>query len=64
VTEGKIFPPASLIIGSPARAVRTLEPGEVEKLRASAAGYVRRAADYAGTLQRVDEERRRGRGGR
>src|SRR5258706_441893 len=36
VTEGKVFPEHSLIVGSPARAIRTLEPGDVEKLLQSA----------------------------
>ncbi|KQM67790.1 acetyltransferase [Sphingomonas sp. Leaf17] len=53
VTEGKVFPPRSLIVGSPARAVRTLDDAAVAGLRAAAAGYVARAADYAARLERV-----------
>lgn len=40
VTEGKQFPPRSLIVGAPAKAVRELTHEEVEGLRASADGYV------------------------
>lgn len=40
VTEGKAFPPRSLIVGAPARAVRTLSDAEVAGLAASAAHYV------------------------
>lgn len=40
VTEGKEFPDNSLIVGSPAKAVRTLDQGAAEQLRASAEHYV------------------------
>jgi carbonic anhydrase/acetyltransferase-like protein (isoleucine patch superfamily) len=40
VTGGKVFPPRSLIIGSPAKAVRTLSDEEVAELYASAKRYV------------------------
>ena len=36
VTEGKEFPDGSLILGSPAKVVRTLTPEQIEGLRASA----------------------------
>ena len=40
VTEGKEFPDNSLIVGSPAKAIRTLDDDAVERLRQSAARYV------------------------
>lgn len=40
VTEGKAFPERSLILGAPAKAVRTLDDAAVEQLRRSAAHYV------------------------
>lgn len=57
VTEGKVFPPASLIVGAPARAVRSLSPDQIERLRVSADGYVKRAAQYTAHLQRLDADR-------
>jgi len=46
VTSGKTFPPRSLIMGSPARVVRTLTDKEVEGLHESAANYVGTARSY------------------
>lgn len=40
VTEGKEFPDNCLIVGSPARVIRTLDEAAVARLRASAALYV------------------------
>ncbi|MBL8581601.1 MAG: gamma carbonic anhydrase family protein [Rhizobiaceae bacterium] len=40
VTEGKEFPEGSLIVGSPARAVRTLDEAQIAGLRRSASHYV------------------------
>jgi carbonic anhydrase/acetyltransferase-like protein (isoleucine patch superfamily) len=40
VTEGKTFPDRSLIVGSPAKAIRTLDDEAVARLKASAAHYV------------------------
>ncbi|MBM4252649.1 MAG: gamma carbonic anhydrase family protein [Deltaproteobacteria bacterium] len=47
VTPGKTFPPRSLIIGSPARVVRSLTEAEVQGLRDSAHAYVQTALSYA-----------------
>ncbi|WLR98366.1 gamma carbonic anhydrase family protein [Shinella sumterensis] len=41
VTEGKVFPDNSLIVGAPAKAVRTLDAEAIEGLKRSAEGYVR-----------------------
>ncbi len=54
VTEGKIFPPGSLIVGVPARAVRTLTPEQIAGLKLSAAAYRARGASFAAGLRRVD----------
>jgi carbonic anhydrase/acetyltransferase-like protein (isoleucine patch superfamily) len=40
VTEGKEFADGSLIVGSPARAVRSLDEGAIARLKASADHYV------------------------
>lgn len=51
VTEGKVFEPRSLIVGSPARAVRSLTDEQVALLRLSAAHYADKAEHYARDLQ-------------
>ena len=51
VTEGKTFAPRSLIVGSPARAVRQLSEDQVALLKMSAAHYAEKAARYAAGLQ-------------
>ena len=40
VTSGKVFPPRSLIMGSPAKVVKELSQEEVDKLIAHAAHYI------------------------
>lgn len=54
VTEGKVFPPGSLILGSPARAVRPLDDAAKALLKVSAAHYATKQRDYAARLRRVD----------
>jgi carbonic anhydrase/acetyltransferase-like protein (isoleucine patch superfamily) len=54
VTEGKVFPPRSLILGAPAKAVRELTQEEVNNLRANADDYARRATLYKTSLIRLD----------
>lgn len=46
VTQGKKFPPYSLIIGSPAKAVRQLTEEEIKGLQESADHYVEIARQY------------------
>jgi carbonic anhydrase/acetyltransferase-like protein (isoleucine patch superfamily) len=54
ITEGKDFPDHSLIVGSPAKAIRTLKPEAIESLRASAKHYVENWRRYASGLRRID----------
>lgn len=51
VTEGKTFPERSLILGSPAKAVRTLNDEEVAALEESARHYTAKAAHYKESLR-------------
>src|SRR3954454_20883351 len=51
VTEGKTFPPRSLILGSPARAVRTLDDQAIAGILAAAAGYVANWRRFAAELR-------------
>ena len=53
VTEGKTFPPGSLIVGSPARVARMLDDTAKAMLLASARIYVSKAKDYAVGLKQV-----------
>ncbi len=46
VPQGKVFPPRSMIIGSPAKVVRELTDEEVAKLHHSAVHYVNVARNY------------------
>ncbi|MGN6390582.1 MAG: gamma carbonic anhydrase family protein [Burkholderiaceae bacterium] len=54
VTEGKEFPDNSLIIGTPAKAVRTLSDEDIAKLRANADTYVKRGQTFKTALKRID----------
>ncbi|ABD88682.1 gamma carbonic anhydrase family protein [Rhodopseudomonas palustris] len=53
ITEGKQFPERSLIIGSPAKVIRTLEPAQVAAMTAGAGFYVRNGARYNAGLTRI-----------
>lgn len=53
VTEGKRFPPRSLIVGSPAKAIRTLDDAAVAGLHRSAEHYAANAIRFAATLRRL-----------
>ncbi len=54
VTEGKTFPDRSLIVGSPAKAVRTLDVAVIDDLRRSAAQYVQNWRRFASGLNWID----------
>ncbi|MGE0349958.1 gamma carbonic anhydrase family protein [Hydrogenophaga sp.] len=53
VTEGKTFPDGSMIMGSPARVVKTLTPEQIEGLRRSAGHYIENAARYRQGLKKI-----------
>ncbi len=52
LTQGKQFPPASLILGSPARVIRSLTADEIESNRASARAYVAKAVAFRHSMNR------------
>ena len=54
VTEGKTFPPGSLIVGVPARAIRELGPDAIAGLKTSAASYVAKKNAFGDGLKRLD----------
>ena len=54
VTEGKEFPEKSLIVGAPARAIRTLDEAAVQRLRQTANHYVENFSRFARGLRRID----------
>ncbi|MGN6817382.1 MAG: gamma carbonic anhydrase family protein [Sphingomonas sp.] len=53
VTEGKSFEAGSLIVGAPARAMKTLDPDKRAFLKASAEHYIANAHRFAKGLKRV-----------
>ncbi len=54
VTEGKEFPDNSLIVGAPAKAMRTLDANASEQLRWTAQHYVENWQRFARGLRRID----------
>ncbi|MBY0454681.1 MAG: gamma carbonic anhydrase family protein [Burkholderiaceae bacterium] len=53
VTEGKEFADGSMIIGSPAKAVRQLTPEQIQGLRQSAQHYIDNAGRFRSTLKPI-----------
>jgi carbonic anhydrase/acetyltransferase-like protein (isoleucine patch superfamily) len=53
VTEGKQFTDNALIVGSPAKAIRTLDADAIARLTGAADIYVRRWQQYAKGLKRI-----------
>jgi carbonic anhydrase/acetyltransferase-like protein (isoleucine patch superfamily) len=54
VTEGKEYPDRSLIVGAPAKAIRTLDEATAERIGKEAMNYVNRWKRYAKGLRRLD----------
>jgi carbonic anhydrase/acetyltransferase-like protein (isoleucine patch superfamily) len=54
VTEGKEFPDGSLIVGSPAKAVRQLSPEQIQRMQSAAPHYVHNARRYQAGMKRID----------
>jgi carbonic anhydrase/acetyltransferase-like protein (isoleucine patch superfamily) len=53
VTEGKEFPDNSLILGSPAKVVRTLTEEDLQRLAGNAANYVERGQLFKAQLKKI-----------
>ena len=53
VTEGKVYPDNSLIVGSPAKALRELDDAAIEGLKLSAESYVRNWQRFSRGLKPV-----------
>ena len=53
VTEGKEFPDGSMILGSPAKAVRQLTPEQIEGLKLSAQHYMDNARRFRAGLKKL-----------
>jgi carbonic anhydrase/acetyltransferase-like protein (isoleucine patch superfamily) len=53
VTEGKQFPDNALIVGAPAKVIRTLNEDDIARLRRNTDNYVERAQSYKQNLKRI-----------
>ena len=54
ITEGKEIPDNSLVVGAPARVIRTLDEDTAVMLKASADHYVENWKRHASQLRRID----------
>jgi len=54
VTEGKQFPDRTMIMGSPAKVVRELTDGEVERFAKGGPGYAAKIPHYRDGLRAID----------
>lgn len=52
ITQGQEIPDYSVVLGSPGKVVRRIDPKDGASLEKSAAGYVERARDYLTSLRR------------
>jgi carbonic anhydrase/acetyltransferase-like protein (isoleucine patch superfamily) len=53
ITEGKEFPEYSLIIGAPARVIRSLDAEQVEKMGGAARSYIAKGPHYRTGLKKI-----------
>ena len=53
VTEGKAFPDGSVIMGSPAKVVRSLSPEQMQGLRMTAQHYIDNALRYKASFNKI-----------
>jgi carbonic anhydrase/acetyltransferase-like protein (isoleucine patch superfamily) len=53
ITEGKVFPDRSLILGAPAKVVRQLTEENLADLKRNAEGYAKRQEMYKAKLKRI-----------
>jgi carbonic anhydrase/acetyltransferase-like protein (isoleucine patch superfamily) len=54
ITEGKVFPDRSLIVGAPAKVHRTLRDEDVAAMRINVDAYVKRGQWFKDDLKRID----------
>jgi carbonic anhydrase/acetyltransferase-like protein (isoleucine patch superfamily) len=55
ITEGKIIPDNSLVVGAPGKVVRSLTEAEIEGLLTSAIGYQTNMRRFAKGLEAISE---------
>lgn len=53
ITEGKEFPDGSMILGSPAKAVKMLSPEQITGINDIAGRYIKNALRYQKTLRKI-----------
>ena len=53
VTEGKEFPDGSMIMGTPAKVVRSLSPEQIQGMRMSAKHYIENAERYRSEFHKI-----------
>jgi carbonic anhydrase/acetyltransferase-like protein (isoleucine patch superfamily) len=53
ITEGKVFPENSLIIGAPAKVIRTLDPEQLARMGGAARSYQRNGPRFKSGLKKI-----------